>query len=164
MSGTETLPTQPLDALRSGEAADVPLIHGATSDEMTFIVNNEYDRPGRPVTAEQYPDIIEDLFGRRDTRYILGAYPLDHYDTPSVALARLLTDYGGVLGTCSQLPSLQAASWHAPVYAYEFAEPEETQPGEFPSEPPTAPTPSTSSTPHGSPDRPRANRKHWPTP
>ncbi|THV40863.1 carboxylesterase/lipase family protein [Glycomyces buryatensis] len=132
VAGTEALPTQPLEALRSGAAADVPLIHGSTKDEARLAVAKTYVWPGNPVTAAQYPDIIEDLFGARDTQRILGKYPLDEFPTPSLALATLLTDYGGLVGTCSQLPALEAAEDGAPVYAYEFAQPLEEPETEFP--------------------------------
>jgi len=95
VAGTEALPRQPLEALRAGTAADVPLIHGATKDEARLAVAKTYEWPGRPVTAAQYPGIIEDLFGRNDTRRILAKYPLSGHPTPSLALATLLTDYGG---------------------------------------------------------------------
>jgi para-nitrobenzyl esterase len=133
VAGTEALPEQPLEALRAGEAADVPLIHGATKDEARLAVAKTYEWPGRPVTAAQYPGIIEDLFGRKDTGRVLALYPLSDHPTPSLALATLLTDYGGLVGTCSQIPALEAASDHAPVYAYEFAEPTTEPPvGDFP--------------------------------
>jgi para-nitrobenzyl esterase len=131
VAGTEALPLQPLTALRLGLAADVPLMHGGTGDEMRSMVYRSYDRVGKPVTAETYPGIVADLFGR-SANAVLDRYPLSDHPTPSLALATLLTDYGGQLGICSQLPALDAAARHSPVYAYEFAEPAETSPGEFP--------------------------------
>ncbi|WP_051325524.1 carboxylesterase/lipase family protein [Glycomyces tenuis] len=132
VAGTEALPRQPIVALSRGEAADIPLIHGSTKDEARIAVAKTYEWPGTPVTAEQYPGIVEDLFGRRDARTILNLYPLGDHETPSLALATLLTDYGGLAGTCSQVPALEAASWHAPVYSYEFAEPTGEVAGDFP--------------------------------
>ncbi|WP_026924166.1 carboxylesterase/lipase family protein [Glycomyces arizonensis] len=131
VAGTEVLPSQPLAALWRGAAADVPLIHGATEDEARMFVAKAYDWRGAPLTAEAYPGVVEDLFGRRDARTILATYPLADYATPSLALATLLTDYGGLTGTCSQLPALEAASRHAPVYSYEFAEPTGEVVGDF---------------------------------
>ncbi|SDK95305.1 para-nitrobenzyl esterase [Glycomyces sambucus] len=132
VAGTEVLPRQPLDALRRGAAADIPLLHGATKDEARFAVNNTYDGAGRPVTAEEYPGILRGLFGRRDAARILDRYPLEDYPSPSLALATLATDYGGMIGTCSQLPALEAAARHGSVHTYEFAEPVPSAPGEFP--------------------------------
>jgi para-nitrobenzyl esterase len=130
VAGTEALPLQPLTALRRGLAADVPLLHGGTSDEMRSIVYGLHDGAQRPVTAEAYPRIVEDLFGP-DAPAVLERYPMSGHPTPSLALATLLTDYGGQIGICSQAPALNAAARHMPVYAYEFAEPSPPQ-GAFP--------------------------------
>ena len=132
VTGTAALPLQPLTALRAGASARVPLIHGGTRDEMRAFVGQAYVEPGRPVTAAQYPEIVRDLFGAREARPILDAYPHDRYPTPSLALATLLSDYGGVQGTCGQLPADDAAARRMPVYAYEFAEPSPLVTGDFP--------------------------------
>jgi len=131
VAGTPAVPVQPLTALRLGTAADVPLIHGGTRDEMRAHVAQAYDFRGEPVTAAQYPEIVARLFGPYAAERILAVYPATDYVSPSVALATLLTDYGGVTGTCTQLPAIDAAVRRAPVYAYEVAEP--SQPvGGFP--------------------------------
>ncbi|MEU5880755.1 carboxylesterase family protein [Spirillospora sp. NPDC047279] len=124
VAGTPVLPLQPLTAMRLGKAADVPLIHGGTRDEMRSHVAAAYDMRGTPVTAERYPGIVRELFGAGDAERILGAYPLSGFVSPSVALATLLGDYGGVSGTCTQLPVIDAGR-RSPVYAYEYAEPRE---------------------------------------
>ena len=132
VAGTAALPQQPLTALRQGTAADVPLIHGGTKDEMRAAVGAVYDFRGTPVSATEYPKIIHDLFDR-DAERILAVYPAADYATPSVALATLLTDYGAMIGACSQLPAIDAATRGAPVYAYEYAQPSDRPPvGDFP--------------------------------
>jgi para-nitrobenzyl esterase len=123
VAGTPALPLQPLTAIKLGTAAKVPLIHGGTRDEMRSRVGQSYDFPGRPVTAAEYPTIVTDLFGAEDARRILAVYPAADYASPSIALATLLGDDGGVTGTCSQLPAIDAAVRRAPVYAYEYAQP-----------------------------------------
>ncbi|SDK56407.1 para-nitrobenzyl esterase [Glycomyces sambucus] len=123
VAGTEAVPLQPLTAMRRGLAADVPLLMGGTSDEMRSMVYRAYDRFGTPVTAAAYPQIVADMFGARTAGAILAKYPAADHVSPSIALATLLTDYGGQLGTCSQLPALDAAARYSRVYAYEFAEP-----------------------------------------
>ncbi|SDE12567.1 carboxylesterase/lipase family protein [Glycomyces harbinensis] len=123
VAGTEALPLQPLTAMRLGLAADVPLIHGGTSDEMRSFVYSGYDARQNPVTAESYPGVVANLFGDRAAAAIIDRYPADYSVTPSITLATLLTDYGAMLGTCSQPPALDATRRGAPVYAYEFAEP-----------------------------------------
>jgi para-nitrobenzyl esterase len=132
VAGTPALPSQPLTALRLGEAADVPLIQGGTRDEMRAFVAAKYDGTGHPVTAAAYPNIIRALFGSQNAEAILAAYPLSRYPTPSLALATLLTDDGRMLGACSQLPADDAAARRAPVFAYEFSEPTGYAIGDFP--------------------------------
>jgi para-nitrobenzyl esterase len=75
------------------------------------------------VTADGYTAVVGDLFGARDARAILAEYPASDYPMPGLALATLLTDQGGMVGACSQLPANDAAARGAPVYAYEYAEP-----------------------------------------
>lgn len=133
VAGTAALPLQPLTAMRLGLAADVPLVHGGTSDEMRSFVYRGFDGGGAPVTAEGYQGAVAAVFGDKASEAIVAKYPADRYVSPSIALATLLTDYGGFLGFCSQPPALDAARRGAPVYAYEFAEPSQrVVPGGFP--------------------------------
>ncbi|MBB5083568.1 carboxylesterase family protein [Nonomuraea endophytica] len=125
VAGTPALPLQPLAAMRLGMAADVPLIHGGTKHELRSLVWMVYDRQGKPVTEAAYPQIVTRLFGQENATRILAHYPARAYPTPSLALATLLTDHGGVAGTCAQLPAIDAAARRAPVYAYEYAQPRE---------------------------------------
>lgn len=125
VAGTPALPLQPLTAMRLGMAADVPLIHGGTEHELRSLVWLVHDRQGKPVTEAEYPRIVTRLFGPESATRILARYPAGGYPTPSLALATLLTDHGGVAGTCGQLPAIDAASRRAPVYAYEYAQPRE---------------------------------------
>jgi hypothetical protein len=90
---------------------------------MRAFVAGAYDSAGHPVTAVEYPRILQDLFGAEQARSILAEYPLVDYPTPSLALATLLTDSGDMLGACTQLPAADAAAKRARVFAYEFAEP-----------------------------------------
>ena len=128
-AGTPALPVQPLEALSHGTAARVPLIQGNTRDEMRPFVAVQFDAQGRPVTAQQYPQILAQLFGD-GARAVLERYPAGEH--PSLALAGVLTDWGGKLGACSQLPANDAAARRAPVYAYEFAESSDQQIADFP--------------------------------
>jgi para-nitrobenzyl esterase len=121
VAGTPILPYQPLEAMRRGLAARVPLIHGSTRDEMRPFVAVNYDIHGHPVTADQYPGILAQVFGA-DAAEVLARYPASAYPGPGVALATVLTDWGHKFGGCTVLPADQAASRQAPVYAYEFAE------------------------------------------
>ncbi|MQA96362.1 MAG: carboxylesterase family protein [Streptosporangiales bacterium] len=130
VAGTAAVPVQPLTALRHGPG--VPLIHGGTRDEVRPFVARDHDGQGRPLTAERYPGAVRDLYGAESARKIVDRYPADAYPSPGLALATLLGDEGRFLGSCSQLPALDAAARRAPVYAYEFAEPSTETIGEFP--------------------------------
>jgi para-nitrobenzyl esterase len=161
VGGTEVLPLQPIEALRTGQVNDVPLIHGTTRDEMRFWVGLAYDAAGRPVTAEQYPQIVEELYGAA-AGAVAAEYPAAGYPTPSIALATLLTDEGRMVGTCSQLDLFDAV--RSPVYGFEFAEPVPGSVGTMPLGRSTGPTCRTSSTarsrvrrpPHARRSRPRS--------
>ncbi|SEE54629.1 carboxylesterase/lipase family protein [Jiangella alba] len=113
VAGTPSLPVQPGDALRDGSAARVPLLTGAARDEMrAFVV-------GETVTADDHRAAVTGLFGA-DAETVLAEYPPG--DDPAVALATVLTDWGGRIGACPALRTADAAAVHQPVYAYEFAE------------------------------------------
>ncbi|MQA01832.1 MAG: carboxylesterase family protein [Streptosporangiales bacterium] len=116
---------------RTGVANSVPLIHGGTREEMRSIIASKYDAVGEPVSAVQYRQVVEEMFGN-DANRVLAEYPHADFDTPSIALATALTDEGGQVGTCTQLPYNDAADKRAPVYAYEFAEPMDTVVGDMP--------------------------------
>ncbi|HEX6471729.1 MAG TPA: carboxylesterase family protein [Streptosporangiaceae bacterium] len=120
-AGTPALPLQPLTALRRGVAAQVPLIQGSTHDEMTEYVASRFDLRGSPLTAEEYPVVLAQFFGDR-AHAIAVEYPLSRYASPDLALAAVLTDWGGQVGACPVLPADNAAAGRAPVHAYEFAQ------------------------------------------
>jgi para-nitrobenzyl esterase len=122
VAGTPLLPEQPIDAIHAGTAADVPLIHGGTADEMRPFVAGQYDLAGRPLTPEQYPQVVAELFGPTAS-VVLQHYPRTAFSSPGLALATLLTDYGGQVGACRRLLVDQARTRRAVTYAYEFAEP-----------------------------------------
>ncbi|GAA2831945.1 carboxylesterase family protein [Crossiella cryophila] len=118
VTGTPTLPTQ-------SHLARVPLLLGGTADEMTPFVAAQH----RTLTAAEYPAVVTTLFGD-DGPAILRRYPPESQPTPALALSRLLTDHGGALGACTQLPVAESA--REPVYTFEFAEPTGHVVGDFP--------------------------------
>lgn len=131
VADTPVLPEQPLQALRDGHAARVPLIQGATRDEMRPFVAVNCDVKGTPVTQAQYPDIIREVFGAQ-AQVVLEKYPLVNYPNASIALATVLTDSGRKVGVCTMLPADTAAAVREPVYAYEFAQDDGLVIGDFP--------------------------------
>ena len=124
---TRTLPVQPGVALRTGFAARVPLLVGATRDEMRGHVFGRVPS----LTAQDYHTMVTETFGD-DAAAVLEHYPAAAYERPALALAAVLTDWGGQIGTCPVLRDAQAAARHQPVYSYEFAEGGGEAPGGFP--------------------------------
>jgi para-nitrobenzyl esterase len=53
---------------------------------------------------------------------VLARYPVDAYASPTLALATVLGDWGGGVGTCTVLETAEAASVHSEVFAYELLE------------------------------------------
>jgi para-nitrobenzyl esterase len=131
VADTPAIPEQPLQALRDGTAAPVPLIQGSTHDEMRQTVAAQYDQRGTPLSAADYPAALASIFGD-SAPAVLAHYPLTDYPSPSLALATALTDWGHVVGACQVLPADDAASRRAPVYAYEFAQDSGQHAGDFP--------------------------------
>ncbi|HET6500440.1 MAG TPA: carboxylesterase/lipase family protein [Amycolatopsis sp.] len=121
VAGTALLPTEPMDALRQGAAKGIPIIQGTTRDELRSFVANEYNQRGQPLTAAEYPVVVGQVFGANASA-VLAEYPLDHYPSPGVALATLLTDWGQKVGSCPALATDDVASQSTAVYAYEFAQ------------------------------------------
>lgn len=119
--GTPVLPRQPGDEIAAGSAAGVPLLIGSNRDEMRPFVGFRYDAAGNPLTADDYSTVIGDAFGD-DAPAVLAEYPATDYPSPALALATVLTDWGGSIGACPTLRTAQAAAPHAPVFAYEFSE------------------------------------------
>jgi para-nitrobenzyl esterase len=116
VAGTLVLPQQPADAMRTGTAARVPLIVGATRDELRAFATGEF-----ALTAEEYRKKLVETFGDQADA-VLAAYPVTEYESPAVALATALGDWGAFVGACPVLRTADAAAARQPVYAYEFRE------------------------------------------
>jgi para-nitrobenzyl esterase len=122
--GGREFPVQPGDGVRTDRFHHVPLLLGNTLDEERFTIALEYEAAGRPVTAEQYVEIIRGAYGANADR-VLARYPLSRYPTPGIALATVYTDSLPPLGTCEHLKVYRSAvdrPWSVPVYAYQFAD------------------------------------------
>lgn len=122
VAGTPAVPQQPLDTLRAGTGNHVPMITGSTRDEMRALVLARLGDGLGHVTPEQYPLVIGEFYGR-NAASVLAEYPHTRYESPSIALATVLTDEGRTHGSCQQVVSDEAAAARAPVFGYEFAEP-----------------------------------------
>jgi para-nitrobenzyl esterase len=117
-AGTPALPAAPATAFATGRYNRVPLLQGTNLDEGRFFVGLLYDGFGHPITAAQYPLIIQASFGA-SAPAVLARYPLSAYASPDLAYARVLTD------SAFSCPALQADNLAARsgVYAYEFSDP-----------------------------------------
>jgi para-nitrobenzyl esterase len=94
------------------------VISGATRDEQRFFVGLEELETGVVLTADQYPDRIEALWGA-NAPAVLAQYPLSNYNSPSEALSAVRSDSGINCGTHI---FNQWVTPFIPVYAYEFAD------------------------------------------
>ncbi|MDJ0346643.1 carboxylesterase family protein [Streptomyces sp. H10-C2] len=119
------LTQQPQNAIRTGRWNRVPVLIGGTRDEMNFYAALFYDLSGQPVTTEQYPQLLREVYGT-DTDKVLAQYPLAAYRTPTLALFAAQTDCGPSVSWCQNLDTatFYRTQGHVPVYAYEFADPQ----------------------------------------
>lgn len=117
--GGAVLPEQPATAITAGRLHRVPVLLGTTHDEYRLFVALLYDLAGDPVTAARYPEVIRQQFADR-AGAVLARYPADHYASPGIALATVITDASFACPTRRTAALLSA---RVPTYAYEFADP-----------------------------------------
>ncbi|MEI8254992.1 MAG: carboxylesterase/lipase family protein [Deltaproteobacteria bacterium] len=113
-------PGQPMDRVRAGTFAHVPVIAGWNGDEGTLFVFLQ-DQIG--LTAAQYPAallaMVDGDTSRRDR--VLAHYPLSAYGMPWQALAAALGDF---VIACPTRRALRAMAPFVPhAYAYRFTYP-----------------------------------------
>lgn len=107
-------------AIDNGNFNKVPVMEGTSSLEYLWHVTLGFDGVGNPVTSEQYPVLVGSMFGNNKDA-VLAEYPLENYDSPSLALANLVTD---VNYSCTTRQGSQLLAQHVPTYQYEFADPD----------------------------------------
>jgi para-nitrobenzyl esterase len=132
--GTQTLPSEPLTAIRDGDFARVPVLIGGTRDE------------GRAFTTDyigwsrrDYVNWVTKVFGGNATNVIAHyPWPSDADQlTPAYLAAAIITDAGIIgptappleegIGGCGTLALIRDVARHTRTYAYEWAP--ETGPG-----------------------------------
>ena len=113
------LPLPPADALASGQYNHVPLLNGTNHDEGRLFAGLRFDLRGAPLTAAQYPGVIQAQVGAANAQTVLDAYPLSAYPSPDLAYAAMFTDSAF---SCPALTADDLAT-HSGVYAYEFSDP-----------------------------------------
>jgi para-nitrobenzyl esterase len=120
------IPRQPEKAWTTGRFNKMPVIGGATKDEMTFLTGiSEYfsGPPQSPMTADQYAAAVTPgapcafCSGGTMPDGVASQYPLSAYNNdPMVAYERALTDPA----KCKEVHVLQLMAPQVPTYAYDF--------------------------------------------
>jgi para-nitrobenzyl esterase len=109
---------QSLDtAFATGEFNRVPLIQGTNHDEWRFLVALFFDLAGGPITAEQYPSVVEGMVGPAAAPEVLAEYPLDNFDSPDLAVGAIGTDS---IFACTARAIDQVLGAQVPTFVYEF--------------------------------------------
>lgn len=115
----KTLPVHPADAYKSGKINTVSLINGTTRDEGRFFVALPELLTGKALKEGEYPDWIEQQYGKSLKARVLTEYPLKNYDNPSEAFAAAVTDS---MFSCPARALNRTLADKMPVYAYEFSD------------------------------------------
>ena len=105
----KVLPQSPDTAFAAGQFNHVPLINGTNHDEWRFFTD--------PITADQYPSAVESMVGPDLAPLVLAEYPLNKFDSPSLAVGAIGTDS---IFACPARAVDQVLSTQVPTFAYEF--------------------------------------------
>jgi para-nitrobenzyl esterase len=109
---------QSLDtAFATGQFNHVPLMQGTNHDEWRLFIALDFDLSGGPITAEEYPSVIEGMVGSDAAPLVLAQYPLSNYPSPDLAAGALGTDS---IFACPARGTDQALSAQVPTFTYEF--------------------------------------------
>jgi para-nitrobenzyl esterase len=74
----KVLPQSPDTAFATGQFNRVPLMNGTNHDEWRFFTD--------PITADEYPSVVESMVGPDAAPLVLAEYPLDNFDSPALAV------------------------------------------------------------------------------
>jgi para-nitrobenzyl esterase len=113
------LPASPGTAFSTGAFNRVPILDGSNHDEYRLFVAADFDLQGAPITAAEYPLLIDASLGTAAGSATLARYPLADYASPDVAFATVVTDY---IFACPALGADIALQKRVPLFAYEFAD------------------------------------------
>ena len=117
VTGTATLPVDPVTGFAEGRAARVPVMIGTTRDEFTLFVALEYLRKGKSYSASDYPGLLAATFGD-DAAAVAEQYPLADFDSVPLAYSTAVTD--GAFACVGDRIADSLARDDAAVYSYEF--------------------------------------------
>ena len=107
-------------ALTNGQFNQVPTMVGSNHDEWRLFIAQTEKATGTPLTAAGYPGAIAALgIPAALVPFVVGAYPLVAYGSPSEALGAVGTD---VVFACNAAKSARLLSQFVPTFQYEFAD------------------------------------------
>jgi len=113
VTGTSSLPVDPMTAIGQGRAARVPVLIGTNRDEFSLFAATQYLRQGR---MPDYPQVLDDMFGANGSR-VAQQYPLSRYQNAALAYSAAVTDSGFA---CPAMSMASGLARGAQVYGYEF--------------------------------------------
>ncbi|MEU9670491.1 carboxylesterase family protein [Streptomyces bobili] len=120
-TGPRILPRTPRAAWAEGRVNAVPTLSGNTHDEYRYFTALYVDLlGGGPLTPASYAALIGLQHGDR-AGAVLGTYPASAYPSPNLAYSAVATDQRFA---CPARADSRLYSNRAPVYAYEFADPQ----------------------------------------
>jgi para-nitrobenzyl esterase len=105
----KVLPQSPDTAFATGQFNRVPLMNGTNHDEWRFFTD--------PITADEYPSVVESMVGPDAAPLVLAEYPLDNFDSPALAVGAIGTDS---IFACPARVVDQVLSTQVRMFAYEF--------------------------------------------
>lgn len=119
---TDLLPKEPVQAVRAGDIAKIPVISGGNShEESAFVGGIEQAMPGT-YSAAAYPALVAAAYPQAAAQ-VLAQYPATGGVTPAAAFADLITDSSWRCPTLAT--DADIAAHGGPVFSYEFG-PSET--------------------------------------
>ena len=118
VTGTKSLPVDPMTAAAQGRAARVPVLIGTTADEFNLFTAMQFVR-GRPIDAAHYPELLAQAFGP-NAAVVAAQYPPSRFgDSVPLAYSAATTDG---LFACVADRMADSLSGAEPVYSYVFAD------------------------------------------
>ncbi len=109
------IPDQPRTLYEDGAFNHVPLVVGSTRDEGWIYVDRSFPAG---LTVEEYESAVAREFGAADAPAILTQYPATDFDSPKLALSRLVSDVEVVCEARRVARLVERTG--TPVYLYSF--------------------------------------------
>jgi para-nitrobenzyl esterase len=113
------LPTQWIDAYRSGNFNKVPVMIGHTRDEGRLFVSVYENNNGHAMSEQELVDAVDDVAGPA-AQLVLSSYPPEEVGTPGNRISAIIVDSLFATGENNNRDAL--VPW-APVYGYRSCDP-----------------------------------------